>query len=63
MLLFVRFGVQFIGVYDAIRQRDVGVMQRILDCLIALVITISMLDISCGFKAEWSEELCKVYSY
>ena len=67
MLLFIRLGIQFIGMYDAMRRGDVGVMQRILDCLTAQFIggdhhkyATELMDISCGFKAEWSEELCRV---
>lgn len=67
MLLFVRLGIQFIGMYDAMRRGDVGVMQGVLDCLTAQFIggdhhkyATELMEISCGFKAEWSEELCRV---
>ena len=67
MLLFVRLGIQFIGMYEAMRRGDVGVMQGVLDCLTAQFIggdhhkyATELMEISCGFKAEWSEELCRV---
>ena len=67
MLLFVRLGVQFVGMYEAMRRGDVGVMERVLDCLTSQFIggehhqyATELMDISCGFKAEWSAELWQV---
>lgn len=56
MLLFVRLGVQFVGMHEAMRHGDVGVMKQVLDCLTSQFIegehhkyATELMDISCGY--------------